>query len=113
MPQHPGLWSEVDDFSCHRRRCVRSDLETKVRAAGFQVLRCTSFCAVTLPLLAAARLPRRRQGIFDPSAELRIPPALNATLGALLEFEGRLITRGASLPFGSSLMLVARRSTTQ
>ena len=111
VPQHPWLWSEVDDFSCHRRRYVRLDLETKVAAAGFDILRCTSFFAVTLPLLAASRLRRRRGRVFDPSAELQIPTAVNGILRALLGFEGRLIKLGASLPFGSSLILIARRAT--
>jgi SAM-dependent methyltransferase len=109
VPQHPCLWSEVDDFSCHRRRYVRSDLERKVRAAGFDILRGTSFFAVTLPVLALSRLRRRRARAFDPAAELQIPTAVNYTLGALLALEGLLVKAGASLPFGSSLVLIARR----
>ncbi len=111
VPQHPWLWSEVDDFSCHRRRYVRDDLERKVRATGFEILRCTSLFAVTLPLLAVSRLRRRRR-VFDPAAELHVPAAINSALGALLALERRLIKAGASLPFGSSLMLIARRPVT-
>jgi SAM-dependent methyltransferase len=107
VPQHPWLWSAVDDFSCHRRRYVRADLESKVRAAGFETLRCTSFFAVTLPLLAASRL-RRTRGPFDPRAELLIPKPVNAVLGALSTFENWLIQIGVSLPVGSSLMLIGR-----
>jgi SAM-dependent methyltransferase len=107
VPQHPWLWSEVDEFSCHRRRYVRADLEAKVREAGFQILRSTSFCAVTLPLLAASRLRRRRA--FDPAEELRIVPGVNGMLGSLLRLEGFLIQSGVSLPFGSSLMVIAQR----
>jgi SAM-dependent methyltransferase len=109
VPQHPWLWSEVDDFSRHRRRYVRADLESKAKAAGFDILRCTSLFAVTLPLVAASRLRARRK--FDPAAELRIPSALNGTLVAVSWLEGLLIKAGTSLPFGSSLMLVARRPT--
>jgi SAM-dependent methyltransferase len=112
VPQHPWLWSKIDDFSCHRRRYVRLDLEKKVRAAGFDILRCTSVFAVTLPLLAVSRLRRGRGRVCDPTAELQIPAAINGTLGALVALEGLLIKAGASLPFGSSLMLIARRPMT-
>jgi SAM-dependent methyltransferase len=107
VPQHQWLWSEVDDFSCHRRRYARLDLEAKVGRAGFEILRSTSFCALTLPLLAASRLRRRRA--FDPTAELRIPPVANAVLARLLDIERGLIKLGLTLPAGSSLLLVARR----
>ena len=107
VPQHPWLWSAVDDFSCHRRRYTRAALEGKARTAGFDIVRGTSFFAVTLPMLALSRFWRR--GAFDPGAELQIPPALNTILGAVLGAESTLVRWGASLPFGSSLMLVARR----
>lgn len=107
VPQHPWLWSPVDDFSCHRRRYTRAGLEEKARTAGFDIVRCTSLFAVTLPMLAVSRFRRRRA--FDPAAELQIPIALNTVLGAVLGVEGALVRWGASLPFGSSLMLIARR----
>jgi ubiquinone/menaquinone biosynthesis C-methylase UbiE len=107
VPQHQWLWSEVDDFSCHRRRYARSDLEAKVRRAGFEVLRCTSFFAATLPVLAASRLRRRRP--FDPAAELKIPVILNAALAGVLDIERAIVTLGLPLPVGSSLLLVGRR----
>jgi hypothetical protein len=87
------------------------DLETKVAAAGFAILRRTSFFAVTLPLLAASRLRRCRGRAFDPSAELQIPTVVNSILRALLGLEGLIIKLGASLPFGSSLIVIARRPT--
>jgi len=110
VPQHPWLWSEIDDFSCHRRRYVRIDLERKAAAAGFEILRSTSLFATTLPIVAASR--RRRGAEFDPAAELRIPAAVSRALGAMISVEARLISAGLSLPFGSSLMLIARRPTT-
>lgn len=109
VPQHPWLWSEVDEFSRHRQRYVKSDLKAKVRAAGFEVIRCTSLFAVTLPLLVLARLRRRRARDFDPAAELRVPRAISATLGGLVAIERLLIRAGVSLPVGSSLLVIARR----
>lgn len=108
VPQHQWLWSAVDDFSCHRRRYTRADLVATTRAAGFEIVRCTSCFMVTLPLVVASRW-RTRAGAFDPAAELRIPPLINAVLNALLQCEWWLIKVGIPLPIGGSLLLVARR----
>ena len=108
VPQHPALWSEVDDFSRHRRRYTRKELLEKVRASGYVVERCTSCFSVTLPLLFLARRAKRRA--FDPVAELRIPKSLNRCLGALVALESSAIKAGLSLPAGGSLLVVARRA---
>lgn len=59
VPQHPFLWAEVDDYSFHKRRYTRPELLRKVRAAGFQVERVTSFVSLLLPLMMLSRLSRR------------------------------------------------------
>jgi len=108
VPQHPWLWSQVDDFSCHRRRYVRADLEAKIREAGFELLRVTSMFALTLPLVVLSRLPRRNEA-FDPAAELRIPAPVNTALSLVVSLERMLLRMGASLPIGSSLVAVGYR----
>ena len=108
VPQHPALWSAVDEFSAHRRRYTRSGLISRVRAAGFELVWCTSCFTSTLPIVAALRL-RPRRGVFDPLAELKIPRFLNHVLGWLVACELKMITWGLSLPVGGSLLLVARR----
>jgi SAM-dependent methyltransferase len=113
VPQHPLLWSAVDDFSRHRRRYTHRGLVTKVRNAGMEVIRATPFFSLTLPILLAGRLARRlARTTFDPEAELRIHPLLNGTLQLLADLEWMLIRRGVSLPVGSSLLVVGRRSET-
>jgi SAM-dependent methyltransferase len=109
VPQHPSLWSEVDDFSRHRRRYTRRELIEKVRTSGYAIERCTSCFFVTLPMLIAARR-RPQRGVFDPLAELRIPKSLNRWLRALVGLESAAIRAGLSLPAGGSLLMVARRS---
>lgn len=111
VPQHPWLWSEVDDFSCHRRRYRRSDLESKCVEAGFEILRRTSLFAVTLPLVVASRFFRRTKA-FDPAAELTVPTVVNIGLALLVACERLLIRMGGSVPFGSSLVVVGRRPIT-
>ncbi len=110
VPQHPRLWSAVDDYSCHRRRYTRGDLVAKLGDAGFETLRVSSFVAFLLPLLQASRLRRRRgRGEFDPHAEYRLSRPVNALLGWVMGLERKAVAAGLSLPAGGSLLVVARR----
>ena len=95
----------------HRRRYSRAELLAKVRAAGFEVSRCTSFFTATLPLIALYRLTRRGAS-SPPVSEVRISKAANAVATIVLKPEWWLIKVGLSLPIGSSLMVVARRPVT-
>ena len=86
----------------------RAELLAKTRAAGFEVLRCTSFFTATLPLIALHRLARRGEG-SRPVSEVRISKVANAVAELMLKPEWWLIKAGISMPIGSSLMVVARR----
>jgi SAM-dependent methyltransferase len=110
VPQHPWLWSGVDEFSQHRRRYTRRELVGKVEDAGFRVLRATSFVALLLPAVALSRWRGRGRETCDPMEEYRLPAAVERAFGASMTVERGLIRLGASLPAGSSLMLVAERT---
>jgi ubiquinone/menaquinone biosynthesis C-methylase UbiE len=110
VPQHAFLWSAVDEYSRHRRRYARSGLVRKVQRAGFVVERATSFMTLVLPALAAARVAKRDPASLDATAELRIGPALNALCATACRIERAVISAGASLPIGGSLLIVARRT---
>jgi SAM-dependent methyltransferase len=107
VPQHPSLWSASDEFSRHRRRYTRRTLRAKIEAAGLRVVRLTSFASIMPPLMVLSRLMLR--GEYDPEFELRIGPATNTILLALLTLERRLIATGVSLPAGGSLLAIAER----
>lgn len=109
VPQHPGLWSAVDEYSHHRRRYTRSELLRKVTAAGFTIERVTSFMTLLLPVLALQRRRKRDHRALDPAAELRIGHPLNRLLTVVCSIERRAIQAGAYLPVGGSLLLVAKR----
>ena len=108
VPQHRFLWSPADEHACHVRRYARAELVQKVEHARFQVLRCTSFVSLLFPLLLISRLLRRQREV-DPLAEYRIPGVVNRLFDLALSAERIAIRLGASLPFGGSLLLVARR----
>lgn len=110
VPQHPGLWSEYDVRAGHVRRYRARELAGRVAGAGFEIVRMTSFVTLLLPLMALSRLLKRSpKADYDPLAELRIAPWANRALEAVLGLERALISAGASLPAGGSLLVVARR----
>jgi SAM-dependent methyltransferase len=109
VPQHPHLWSAVDEYSQHVRRYTRVDLLDKVRGVGFEVVRWTSFVSLLLPILAVSRLRFRGVKTFDPLSEYRSPPLVDSALGWVLAAERALIKSGLPLPAGGSLLVVARR----
>jgi hypothetical protein len=81
-----------------------------VTAAGFEVVRATSFVFLLLPLLLVSRkLPRVSDKEFDPLADLRLPRPINTMLGLVANLERLLIQAGINFPAGGSLLLVARK----
>lgn len=112
VPQHAWLWSAADDYAHHARRYSAEDLHGKIKAAGFQVLRSTSFVTILLPAMMASRLLRKNVPgeAFDASAEFRISPWLNTLFFHLLGFELALINRGVDFPAGGSRLVVAQKN---
>jgi ubiquinone/menaquinone biosynthesis C-methylase UbiE len=109
VPQHPWLWSAADEWALHHRRYTRSELLGKVEAAGFELIRATSFVTLLLPAVALARLLQRNSSRYDPLAELRLPRTLQTVLSEVLSAEAAVIRRGFDLPAGSSLLVIGRR----
>ncbi len=109
VPQHPRLWSDMDRIAQHVRRYRRRDLASKAESVGLDVVYVGSFVSSLLPALVASRGARRLlRRPYDPVAELH-PGALNRVFERILDGERKLIGRGFSLPFGASLLLVARK----
>jgi len=110
VPQHPFLWSEYDVRAHHVRRYTAGELRQKLTRAGYEIVKMTSFVSVLLPLMMLSRLTRRTAAPdYDPLAELRIGSLTNALLERALDAERLLIRAGITLPFGGSLLAVARR----
>jgi SAM-dependent methyltransferase len=111
VPQHPALWSPQDDHAFHVRRYTSRELGRKAKAAGFEVLRMTSFVSLLLPMLflSRSRMPADRPGgEIDAMGDLRQPRAVNMALGAVMTLERKLIRAGVQLPAGGSLLMIAR-----
>jgi SAM-dependent methyltransferase len=114
VPGHPFLFDEMDELARHRRRYTRRELGDKLRAAGFEVRLLSHFMALLVPLLVVLRavgrlLPGRLARAQERrDSELRVVPGVNGLFRGLLRLE-RLWLHVSSLPFGSSIVALARR----
>jgi SAM-dependent methyltransferase len=109
VPQQRYLWSASDQFAMHQRRYSRAELRAKVRKAGFEIERITSFNSLLLPLMIWSRMQQKRHSELRPWRELEISPALNKALESVLNIERLMITNGVSFPAGGSLLLIGRK----
>ncbi|MDX1739675.1 MAG: class I SAM-dependent methyltransferase [Rhodothermales bacterium] len=108
VPAYQFLWSRHDEINQHRRRYTRSMLRRSLRAAGYDIVRTSYFNTLLFPIIAAARLTGRMRSGPTAGGDLRPPPpAINRVLTGLFASESGLL-RHADLPFGVSLLAVAR-----
>lgn len=117
VPAHPGLWSYFDDASHHCRRYEEEELTSKLTSAGFRVEYVSQYMMSIFPLVWLRRLvslSRRRSLDADlinrmALRELHITPVINGALDLLLKSEASVIARRRRLPFGASLIALARK----
>lgn len=102
---HSEVWGE-------QRRYTRRSGARLVEDAGLEVVRAAYLFASLVPMILAVRTVQRMLRLFRaPSgdAELHVPPAaVNAILSGLVKGEAALARR-LPMPFGSSLLVVARK----
>lgn len=106
VPAYPWLWGPHDLHLHHHRRYTIRSVEQACSRAGLRVTRWSFFNTLLFPLALAARCHDRiRHG---DAGGTRTPPApLNALLRAVFAFERHLL-RLVRLPFGLSLLVLAR-----
>jgi SAM-dependent methyltransferase len=115
VPQYQWMWSALDDIVRHKRRYSRSDLLRKIRRNHFDVLFCSSFVSTLFPAMAASRLLSRGRLAPDDekkafAAEVTLPRAANRVCDWVMRVDELALRLGMSLPFGGSLLVVARKS---
>ena len=114
VPASPALWGPFDEFSHHRRRYVRRNLRKKLERAGFTIERATHFMFFLYPVVYALRFLKARAGRAGAGSheqvpdDLRIIPIVNGLWLQLLRLE-KVLIRHVDLPFGTSLLVVARK----
>jgi SAM-dependent methyltransferase len=111
VPQHAWLWSPIDEYACHERRYAAPDIHQKIEAAGFRVIRSSSFVTTLLPAMMISRFLQKKVSDkkFDATAELEISPWLNSLFCRIFKVELAIIKWGFNLPIGGSRLVVAKK----
>jgi len=115
VPAYDWLLSEEHHRAVRAsRRYTRSRVKSLLNGHQVRVLRVTHLFASLLPVVAAYRIALpllQSRKTESPRSELRpLHPALNNFLYQLVSLEN-LLLRKTDLPFGSSIMAVARKVT--
>jgi SAM-dependent methyltransferase len=111
VPAYDWLRSRHDEAVHTRHRYEKTELKEKLEKAGLQPLYTTYANCCLFPIALAKRLmekvvsPTKRDSDVEPVAE-----PWNGLLYTVLRFEA-LVLRYAKLPFGLSLIALARRRT--
>lgn len=120
VPAFPSLWSYFDEVSHHYRRYRFGELIEKLQSEGYVVEFLSHFMASLLPIVWLHRKwvklwsPRlsddsdRLREIFK--RELRIIPIFNEVFRWLLGKEASWVGNRRRLPFGTSLVAIARKA---
>jgi SAM-dependent methyltransferase len=99
-------------LSAELRRYSRASLRALLEPAGFRIERMTYTNATLFPLMLGVRGVQRVMGLAPESeaeGEITVPSSpVNAALSVLLAIEAGLV-RAMPMPFGSSLLCLARK----
>jgi len=112
VPAYQALWSLHDVANHHYRRYGRRTLRSAALAAGWTVVRMSSFNTLLLAPAAVVRLAQRRELASDgytPALTLG-PGWLNEALEGPLRVEAKWLAQGRTLPVGLSLIAVMRNA---
>ncbi len=108
VPAYRFLWSYHDDVNGHKRRYTSKQLRRLIERSGLVVRSISYFNAILFPPIAAIRLARRLGGRRQRADSPVVPAPVNSMLTQIFGIERRLL-RWGSLPFGVSLVAVARK----
>ena len=110
VPQYPGLWSYIDEIAYHVRRYTKEGLKSKVEEAGFRVLKITSFVSFLLVPMIISRIKIGKKPVKDEvRRDLMLCAFLNRIFDKVSCFERKLICADTNIPFGGSILLVAKK----
>jgi len=111
-PAHRWLWSLQDEVSHHKRRYVARTLREAVVGAGLEVERQTYVSTFLLPVIYLGRQwlkVRRLFSEFETENDLH-PRWSNGILRSIFQLEIPILRR-IDMPFGASLLCVARKAS--
>lgn len=107
VPAYQFLFSNHDKFTKHYRRYSTGELAGKLGNSGFTGIELYYWNSILFPLMAGKRLLSRKA---EPKSDaVRLPRPANRFLYGVLVFENWLFKSGIRLPFGLSIIGVARK----
>lgn len=108
VPAFQSLWGPHDVALMHFRRYTRKELRQRLVAAGFQVERLSYSVFFLFPIVVIVRFFEKRKKGPAKASLAPLPKWINGFLIGIQTLEAAIISR-FSLPWGSSLIAVARR----
>lgn len=112
LPAYRWLTSRHDRVMHTSQRFVLAEALNLLEQLQLERLRASYRLSMLLPLLVVARLPSiLSQGRYNATtSDLRTPsPWLNRCLLRVVQIENHMIASGATMPFGSSIMVIGKR----
>lgn len=113
VPAHKGLWSNHDIALHHFRRYEKPEFLNLVEESGLEAVKYTySMATAFLPAVLFRRVKRLvTESSAEPpqTDEFKLPALVNSLLRASVCMEARFL-KHSNLPFGLSLLCVARKS---
>jgi SAM-dependent methyltransferase len=117
VPAYTWAWSDFDDANGHHRRYTIKRAERAVAAAGLDIERSTYAFAGVFPFFAAERISRRTLGALrkdeaapeDIVSLPQVPGWMSKMFLSLSRFD-RQVLRRRDLPFGSSVLVAAKKA---
>jgi 2-polyprenyl-3-methyl-5-hydroxy-6-metoxy-1,4-benzoquinol methylase len=109
VPAYKFLWSTHDEALHHKRRYHSLEIKTKVRDAGFQILKHTHYVTVLFFPIAAVRLLNNfvRRTPYPKTHYLPLPKSINSFFIKILDWEATIV-KYFYLPMGTTMALVAK-----
>jgi SAM-dependent methyltransferase len=108
VPAFQMLWGYNDDYSHHRRRYTRPQLEAVLRAADFGIDDSGYFNMILFLPTLLARVAQRLLPKLDQMEHSTKPTPLHGVLASLFRLELPILKR-ARLPLGTSAFVIARK----
>lgn len=109
VPAYRILWSEHDEMAHHKRRYAKRELLSKLKVANYEIIAASYFNTFLFPAVLFVRLFKRLLGITSGVSDFfMLPGPLNSILAKLFSSEAFFVSR-IGLPFGVSLMCLAKK----
>lgn len=108
VPAYQWLFGAHDRALLHFRRYTTRELKAKLERAGFRVQFISPFFTFTFPIVALVRLFERghsAQTSYRPTSSV-----VSKILVWLSSLEASWLSKGIRLPFGSSILVVAKKA---